>query len=180
MHGLFPTLEQWDQLNHKTLSHRFKSSRQWDELDRAVRAFSVDQANESLFQQLKSATEAFVALKTKADGLFHTTRDSNGVISALRAFVADHAPTMSTAEHTAIREVILKNKQALFRGLVGAEIRYKPKEKSRWRMRSRRTLKSFETASWRCLLLRERLNRHRNRAVGSPHSRVRQAFRMAL
>lgn len=129
MHGLFPTLEQWDQLNHKTLSHRFKSSRQWDELDRAVRAFSVDQANESLFQQLKSATEAFVALKTKADGLFHTTRDSNGVISALRAFVADHAPTMSTAEHTAIREVILKNKQALFRGLVGAEIRYKPKEK---------------------------------------------------
>ena len=78
MYGVFPTVEQWDALNKKTLQHRLKSSTQWDDLDRAVRAFSVDQTSDEKFRQLKAATEAFVRVKTRADGVFHTSRDATG------------------------------------------------------------------------------------------------------
>lgn len=126
MYGVFPTVEQWDALNKKTLQHRLKSSTQWDDLDRAVRAFSVDQTSDEKFRQLKAATEAFVRVKTRADGVFHTSRDATGIISALREYVAENPPSVTATEQAAIREVILANKKALFRGLTGSEIRYKP------------------------------------------------------
>ena len=77
MPGSFPTLEMWDQLQTKTVAHFFRSSTEWDNLDSAVRAFSVDQSNEELFQRLKTATEAFVRLKTAQGGVMTTTRDTN-------------------------------------------------------------------------------------------------------
>jgi hypothetical protein len=137
MHGVFPTIEQWDALNKKTLQHRLKSSQQWDDLDRAVRAFSADQTSDDKFRQLKAATEAFVSVKTRADGVFHTTRDANGIISALRDYVAENPPSVTASEQAALREVILENKKALFRGLTGSEIRYKAKQ----RMEMAKTLK---------------------------------------
>jgi len=130
MYGVFPTVEQWDALNKKTLQHRLKSSTQWDDLDRAVRAFSVDQTSDEKFRQLKAATEAFVRVKTRADGVFHTSRDVTGIISALREYVAENPPSVTATEQAAIREVILANKKALFRGLTGSEIRYKPKQRT--------------------------------------------------
>ena len=69
MPGSFPTLEMWDQLQPKHVAHFFSSSPEWDQLDAAVRAFSADQSNEELFQRLKTATEAFVRLKTAQDGV---------------------------------------------------------------------------------------------------------------
>jgi hypothetical protein len=129
MPGSFPTLEMWDQLQTKTVAHFFRSSTEWDNLDSAVRAFSVDQSNEELFQRLKTATEAFVRLKTAQDGVMTTTRDTNGVITALRAYVSENPPEMSDSGIEAAREVIRANKQALFRTLASAEIRYKSGKK---------------------------------------------------
>jgi len=125
----FPTLEMWDQLQTKTFAHRFRSSTEWDNLDAAVRAFSVDQSNEELFQRLKTATEAFVRLKTAQDGVMRTTRDTNGVITALRAYVSENPLEMSDSAIEAAKEVIRANKQALFRTLASAEIRYKSGKK---------------------------------------------------
>lgn len=125
----FPTLEMWDQLQTKTFKHFFRSSREWDNLDAAVRAFSVDQSNEELFQRLKTATEAFVRLKTKQDGVMRTTRDTKGVITALRAYVSENPLEMSDSAIEAAKEVIRANKQALFRTLASAEIRYKSGKK---------------------------------------------------
>lgn len=125
----FPTLEMWDQLQTKTFAHFFRSSREWDNLDAAVRAFSVDQSNEELFQRLKTATEAFVRLKTKQDGVMRTTRDTKGVITALRAYVSENPLEMSDSAIEAAKEVIRANKQALFRTLASAEIRYKSGKK---------------------------------------------------
>jgi hypothetical protein len=125
----FPTLEMWDQLQTKTFKHFFRSSREWDNLDAAVRAFSVEQSNEELFQRLKTATEAFVRLKTKQDGVMRTTRDTKGVITALRAYVSENPLEMSDSAIEAAKEVIRANKQALFRTLASAEIRYKSGKK---------------------------------------------------
>jgi hypothetical protein len=125
----FPTLEMWDQLQTKTFAHFFRSSREWDNLDAAVRAFSVDQSNEELFQRLKTATEAFVRLKTAQDGVMRTTRDTKGVITALRAYVSENPLEMSDSAIEAAKEVIRANKQALFRTLASAEIRYKSGKK---------------------------------------------------
>jgi hypothetical protein len=125
----FPTLEMWNQLQTKTFAHFFRSSREWDNLDAAVRAFSVDQSNEELFQRLKTATEAFVRLKTKQDGVMRTTRDTKGVITALRAYVSENPLEMSDSAIEAAKEVIRANKQALFRTLASAEIRYKSGKK---------------------------------------------------
>ena len=125
----FPTLEMWDQLQTKTFKHFFRSSREWDNLDAAVRAFSVDQSNEELFQRLKTATEAFVRLKTAQDGVMKTTRDTKGVITALRAYVSENPLEMSDSAIEAAKEVIRANKQALFRTLASAEIRYKSGKK---------------------------------------------------
>jgi hypothetical protein len=119
----------WDQLQTKTFAHFFRSSREWDNLDAAVRAFSVDQSNEELFQRLKTATEAFVRLKTAQDGVMRTTRDTNGVITALRAYVSENPLEMSDSAIEAAKEVIRANKQALFRTLASAEIRYKSGKK---------------------------------------------------
>lgn len=125
----FPTVELWDQLTNKTLAHRVRSSTEWDNLDAAVRAFSVDQENEELYQRLKTATEAFVRLKTGPDGILRTSRDANGVISALHKFVSENPPVMSEREIEAARAVINANKQALFRTLASAEIHYKSGKK---------------------------------------------------
>ena len=125
----FPTLEMWDQLQTKTFKHFFRSSREWDNLDAAVRAFSVEQSNEELFQRLKTATEAFVRLKTAQDGVMKTTRDTKGVITALRAYVSENPLEMSDSAIEAAKEVIRANKQALFRTLASAEIRYKSGKK---------------------------------------------------
>ena len=129
MPGSFPTLEMWDQLQTKTFKHFFRSSREWDNLDAAVRAFSVDQSNEELFQRLKTATEAFVRLKTAQDGVMRTKRDTKGVITALRAYVSENPLEMSDSAIEAAKEVIRANKQALFRTLASAEIRYKSGKK---------------------------------------------------
>ena len=125
----FPTLEMWNQLQTKTFAHFFRSSREWDNLDAAVRAFSVEQSNEELFQRLKTATEAFVRLKTAQDGVMKTTRDTKGVITALRAYVSENPLEMSDSAIEAAKEVIRANKQALFRTLASAEIRYKSGKK---------------------------------------------------
>ena len=129
MPGSFPTLEMWDQLQPKHVAHFFSSSPEWNQLDAAVRAFSVDQSNEELFQRLKTATEAFVRLKTAHDGVMTTTRDTNGVITALRAYVSDNPPVMSESAIEAAKEVIQANKQAFFRTLACAQIRYKSGKK---------------------------------------------------
>lgn len=129
MPGSFPTLEMWDQLQPKHVAHFFSSSPEWNQLDAAVRAFSVDQSNEELFQRLKTATEAFVRLKTAQDGVMTTTRDTNGVITALRAYVSDNPPVMSESAIEAAKEVIQANKQAFFRTLACAQIRYKSGKK---------------------------------------------------
>ena len=129
MPGSFPTLEMWDQLQPKHVAHFFSSSPEWNQLDAAVRAFSVDQSNEELFQRLKTATEAFVRLKTAQDGVMTTTRDTNGVITALRAYVSNNPPVMSESAIEAAKEVIQANKQAFFRTLACAQIRYKSGKK---------------------------------------------------
>jgi hypothetical protein len=129
MPRIFPTEEQWNELAVKTLKQRFRSSTEWDNLDAAVRAYARDQGNDALFQNLKTATEAFVAVKTRADGVFETTRDSNGSITALRAYVADNPPLISEEATEAAKEIIRANKQALFRTLTTAEIRYKSAKK---------------------------------------------------
>jgi hypothetical protein len=89
----------------------------------------VDQSNEELFQRLKTATEAFVRLKTAQDGVMRTKRDTKGVITALRAYVSENPLEMSDSAIEAAKEVIRANKQALFRTLASAEIRYKSGKK---------------------------------------------------
>jgi len=119
----------WDQLQPKQFAHFFSSSAEWDELDAAVRAFSVDQSNDELFQRLKTATESFVRLKTAQDGVMTTSRDTQGVITALRAYVSDNPPVMSDSAIEAAKEIIRANKQAFFRTLACAQIQYKSSKK---------------------------------------------------
>lgn len=129
MPNLFPDYEMWVDLTTNSIGHRFSTSKEWDALDKAVREYSLDPDNDSLFINLKTATDAFVAKKTAADGVLETSRDEKGMITALRKYVEANPPEMSERELEAAREVIRANKHVLFRTLTNAEIRYKASKK---------------------------------------------------
>ena len=119
---MLPSYEVWSDLVKVSYT---RGSDEWKELDAAYKDYSINPGVESSRKRLVAALNTFDEKKKQKYGEVRSERDAKGALTALRRHLLQKPVELTAADLAGLDEMGWAQRNAIFRSLIGARIRYR-------------------------------------------------------